>query len=231
MSEEQSCKIVITQNGPYVVSGSVPLSVQVIGTNADGGSWEWEPGRTLPPEATVALCRCGRSGSAPFCDGTHAKVGFNGTETASHASFDAQKTVIDGPTMTLEDARPFCAVARFCDNFGTAWDLIAQTNDPVQRELLIHEATRCPSGRLVARDKATGQAIEPEFEPSIGIVEDPAENCSGPLWVRGGIALESHDGEAYESRNRMTLCRCGQSKNKPFCDGTHVEVHYHDGMK
>ncbi len=229
MSAEQTRKIVVTKDGPYVVSGGIPVSVQVIGTNEEGGSWEWEPGAALEADTTYALCRCGQSGKAPFCDGTHARVGFDGTETASRAPFDAQKTVLDGPTMTLEDARPFCAVARFCDNFGTAWELIAQTADPSARALLIHEVTHCPSGRLVVRDKATGQTIEPVLEPSIGIVEDPAEKCSGPLWVRGGIAVQSQDGKGYEVRNRMTLCRCGQSKNKPFCDGTHVEVGYKDG--
>ena len=59
---------------------------------------------------------------------------------------------------------------------------------------------------------------------SIGIVEDPAKRCSGPLWVLGGIAVESAGGEAYEVRNRVTLCRCGASKNKPFCDGTHKKT-------
>ena len=230
MSAEHTRKIVVTTDGPYIVSGSVPLSVQVIGTNEDGGSWEWEEGRTLEADATYALCRCGKSGTAPFCDGTHARVGFDGAETASRLPFDEQKTVLDGPTMTLEDARPFCAVARFCDNFGSAWELIAKTNDTSARELFLHEATRCPSGRLVARDKATGQAVEPELPISIGVVEDPAENCSGPLWVRGGITIQSQDGRAYEVRNRMTLCRCGQSKNKPFCDGTHVEIGYKDGI-
>ena len=229
MDAERTRKIVVTKNGPYLVSGGVPVAVQVIGTNEAGGSWEWEPGAALEADETYALCRCGKSSTAPFCDGTHARVGFDGTETASRLPFDEQKTVLDGPTMTLEDARPFCAVARFCDNFGSVWELIAKTNDLSARELLLHEATRCPSGRLVARDKATGQAIEPAFDPSIGIVEDPAENCSGPLWVRGGIEIQSPDGEGYEVRNRVTLCRCGQSKNKPFCDGSHVEIGYKDG--
>ena len=98
------------------------------------------------------------------------------------------------------------------------------------RARVIHQATRCPSGRLVVRDKATGEVFEPALPPSIGVVEDPAEGCSGPLWVRGGIPILSQDGAAYEVRNRVTLCRCGQSNNKPFCDGTHTEVKYQDGI-
>jgi len=41
--------------------------------------------------------------------------------------------------------------------------------------------------------------------------------------VRGGVRVVAADGEDYEVRNRQTLCRCGQSQNKPFCDGSHKE--------
>ena len=87
----------------------------------------------------------------------------------------------------------------------------------------------CPSGRLTLRDNVAGAKIEPELPMSIGLVDDPGEDCSGPLWVRGKVAIQSQDGADYELRNRVTLCRCGQSKNKPFCDGTHLEIKYRDG--
>ncbi len=231
MSEKQPCKIVVTANGPYLVSGDLPLAIQIIEANQQGESEEWKQGREFETSGTFALCRCGHSGKAPFCDGTHAKVDFDGAETATRLPYDAQKTVQDGPTMVLEDARPLCAVGRFCDVAGSAWALVTKSGDPAAREQLIREVVRCPSGRLVVRDKTSGEAIEPVFEPSIGVVEDPTEKCSGPLWVRGGIALESQDGQAYIARNRMTLCRCGASKNKPFCDGSHVDVHYQDGIQ
>ena len=80
----------------------------------------------------------------------------------------------------------------------------------------------CPSGRLVAHDR-DGKAIEPDFEPSIGLVHDTQAAKMGPLWVRGGIQVESADGKPYEVRNRVTLCRCGKSRNKPFCDGSHLK--------
>jgi CDGSH-type Zn-finger protein len=44
---------------------------------------------------------------------------------------------------------------------------------------------------------------------------------SGPIWVRGGISVYSGQGMLYEVRNRVTLCRCGKSTNKPFCDSSH----------
>ena len=87
-----------------------------------------------------------------------------------------------------------------------------------------------PAGRLVAWNNATGQPLEPELPISIGLVEDPPEKCSGPIWLRGGIPVVSADGFAYEVRNRMTLCRCGASRNKPFCDGTHAHIKFKDGI-
>lgn len=64
----------------------------------------------------------------------------------------------------------------------------------------------------------------------IGVVEDPALGCSGPLWVRGGITVEAADGKPYEKRNRVTLCRCGASDNKPFCNGSHASMKFDDGL-
>ncbi len=224
-----SAGIVVTKNGPYLVSGAVPLAVQVIGANADGDSVEWTSGALLEPGERYALCRCGHTGNAPFCDGAHAKMGFDGTETASRERFDAQKTVYAGADLLLEDVRPLCAGARFCDTYGTAWEMINKTDEAGAREILARQVANCPSGRLVLRDKATTELIEPRLEPAIGVVEDPAQNCSGPLWVRGGIPIQSADGHDYEVRNRVTLCRCGASKNKPFCDATHMSAGYRDG--
>ena len=48
----------------------------------------------------------------------------------------------------------------------------------------------------------------------------------GPLSVRGPFTLVDQDGNAYDvaGRKRVSLCRCGASANKPFCDGSHVRV-------
>ena len=223
-------RITLTKDGPYLITGSVPVEKAVIGTNADGESWEWGEGEAFEAGATYALCRCGQTSNAPFCDGSHVTVGFDGTETASREPYDAQKRVLHGPGLTLEDAQVFCAGARFCDAVQDVWTAIRRTDDPGTRDRIIGQVARCPSGRLVAVDKLTGEPIEPELQPSINVVEDPAAGCSGPLWVRGGVEVQSQGGEAYEVRNRVTLCRCGQSGNKPFCDGTHVTVGFRDGL-
>ena len=72
-------EIRVSKDGPYLVFGDLPLTVVTIGTNDEGESVRFEWGRKFPHEAQVALCRCGGSASKPYCDGTHTKIGFDGT--------------------------------------------------------------------------------------------------------------------------------------------------------
>ena len=221
-SQETTAKITVTKDGPYLVSGGPALSEQWIVTNDEGDSLDYREGKQYPTQPQYALCRCGHSGNKPFCDGSHKKVKFDGSETASRQPYLEQAETIEGPAMTLTDAENLCAFARFCDVKGRIWNLINQTDDPEARRLVEHEAGHCPAGRLVAWDRSTGKPIEPQFTPSLGLIEDTAKKVSGPIWVRGGITVVGADGKAYEVRNRQALCRCGRSSNKPFCDGSHA---------
>ena len=220
--EQSGAKIEVTKDGPYMVSGGLPLGEKWIATNAEGESLDYKDGKNYPASAQYALCRCGQSSNRPFCDGTHKKVHFDGTETASRGPYIERAQTTDGPTMYLTDVENLCAFARFCDPKGQVWNLVPQADNSETRSLVEHEAGHCPAGRLVAWDRATGEPIEPKFEPSLGLIEDTAKHVSGPVWVRGGIPVVSSDGEAYEVRNRMTLCRCGRSANKPLCDRSHA---------
>ena len=222
-------KIVVSKDGPYVVSGGIPLVLQKIVLNEEGYSWDWSEERRFEVGPSYKLCRCGRSENKPFCDDTHLKIGFDGTETATRQPLSAQAKTYEGPTLELTDAKVLCASARFCHPGGKIWSLVGQA-DSASRELAIREAAHCPSGRLVLRDREGGGVLEDVLEPSICVVEDTPLGCSGPLWVRGGIGIESEDGKPYEKRNRATLCRCGASKNKPFCDGSHAVVKFRDGL-
>lgn len=230
LSDSKEKKIVINKNGPYVVSGDIPINIEIITNNKDGYSWDWKKGKTFETKSEYYLCRCGQSANKPFCDGTHSRIQFSGKETASKEPYDKQAQKMDGPTLTLSDAENLCAFARFCDPEGKIWSLIENTDDPKVRDLVIREAMHCPSGRLTLQDKKTGKKIEEKLSHSIGIIEDPPMKCSGPLWVRGGIIIESEDGTHYETRNRVTLCRCGASQNKPFCDGSHASIKFNDGL-
>ena len=219
---KSDAKIEVTKDGPYLVSGDLPLSEQSIVTNAEGESLDYREDKKYPAQKQYALCRCGHSANKPFCDGTHAKIQFDGTETASHQPYIEQAEAIDGPTMVLTDQENLCAFARFCDPKGRIWNLVKQTDNPEVRQIVEYEAGHCPAGRLVAWDRETGKPIEPKFEPSLTLIEDTDKKVSGPIWVRGGIPVISADGKTYEIRNRLTLCRCGLSNNKPFCDGAHA---------
>lgn len=221
-------KVVVTKNGPYLVSGNIPLAKQTIVSDAAGESLEWREGEALPPQASYALCRCGHSKNKPFCDGTHTKVKFDGTETASREPYLKQAQLTEGPALSLSDAESLCAFARFCDPNGQVWNQVERTDDAQVSQMFVRQVNNCPSGRLVAWERATGKPVEHPLPVSIGIIEDPVEEVGGPLWLRGGIPLVGADGSAYEVRNRVTVCRCGASKNKPFCDGSHAAVKFRD---
>ncbi|MCJ7768966.1 MAG: CDGSH iron-sulfur domain-containing protein [Dehalococcoidales bacterium] len=216
-------KVKVTENGPYIVTGGIPLSKQIIYTDDEGYSYEWREEERYPLKEKYSLCRCGSTKKKPFCDSSHLKNQFDGTETASRESYLNQAEKIVGPDLDLTDAQELCARARFCDRAGGIWELTRQSDEPEAKRIAIQEAGNCPSGRLVVWDK-NGKAIEPVFEPSIVLVKDPQEGVSGPIWVRGGVQVEAADGTIYEIRNRVTLCRCGRSVNKPFCDSGHIEI-------
>ncbi|MGA2542483.1 MAG: CDGSH iron-sulfur domain-containing protein [Verrucomicrobiota bacterium] len=221
-SKQPNAKIQIIKDGPYLVTGDLPLIEQWIVTNADGESLEYREGKKYPAQPQYALCRCGQSANKPFCDGTHGRVHFDGTETAGHQPYLKEAETIEGPAMLLTDQENLCAFARFCDPKGRVWNLVKETDSAEARRLVEHEAGHCPAGRLVAWDRETGKPMEPKFERSLGLIEDTAKKVSGPIWVRGGVPVVSAAGKTYEIRNRMTLCRCGRSDNKPFCNGAHA---------
>ena len=214
-------KIKVTKDGPYRVSGSVPLAGQIILIDADGESHGWREGQKYQRHENYRLCRCGHSENKPFCDDTHLHIYFDGTETADNKSYLGQARGITGPDLVLTDKRNLCASARFCDRAGGIWKLTRESDKTPARQTAIEEAGDCPSGRLVVWEQ-NREAIEPDFERSIGLVLDARKNAMGPLWIRGGIPVESAKGIIYEIRNRVTLCRCGKSLNKPFCDGRHL---------
>ena len=65
--------------------------------------------------------------------------------------------------------------------------------------------------------------IEPDLPQQVAITTEVTSDrpIPGALWVTGGVPVERADGQPFERRNRVTLCCCGLSENKPLCDGTH----------
>jgi CDGSH-type Zn-finger protein/uncharacterized Fe-S cluster protein YjdI len=96
--------------------------------------------------------------------------------------------------------------------------------DSAEANQVAEVITHCPTGALhfTRKDGGASETCDP-----INIIT-PAIN--GPLFVRGEITIETPEGEMVLKDTRVALCRCGGSKNKPFCDKSHEEIGFeHDG--
>lgn len=222
--------IQVTKDGPYKVHGAPQLMQVIIEQNESGNSGRYAQGQQFESKDEMYLCRCGHSQNAPFCDGSHLKNQVHLQETASFQPLLDGSTEIDGPKQVLTDNEHYCAFSRFCDNGNQVWNEVQMEGTEHEKltEFMVHA---CAGGRLLVFDRDLGKPIETVEQAGIYAIEDPAIGCSGPLMVRGGVRVESVAGESYEIRNRQALCRCGQSSNKPFCDGTHASVKYQDSIK
>ena len=225
-------KITVTDKGPYLVFGRPPLATQHIVPNALGESWKFEKGATFSTEEKpTALCRCGASKRKPYCDGSHKTHRWKSKITAHPEALLDNIDITSGEELALTDNPKYCVFARFCDAAGGVWAATETSFDDISRRQAIRQASLCPSGRLMIWGKNSDLPFEPHYEPSLGLIEDDALHASGGLWVRGGIRIERENGTAYEVRNRVVLCRCGESANKPYCDGSHAALHWRDGLE
>jgi CDGSH-type Zn-finger protein/rubrerythrin len=220
-------KIVIWPNGPYVVYGDIPLlrKYRVLHEHQEGLTWR--KGEPYETEETYALCRCGQSSTKPFCDGTHVRMRFDGTETADPRPSAQRRITLGGTGLVIQRDPPLCMGAHFCANHDEhIKQLAAATDDTQIRLMVIKMIENCPSGSFVYALEPGGPDMEPDLPQAIAVVDEgPHAGC---LWVTGNIPIERADGKPFETRNRVTLCRCGQSKNKPLCDGTHRRIGFKD---
>ena len=212
MSSEPS--IEVKPNGPYVVGGSVPLRTKEPIVSEHGEPLTWRTNDVIDVGIAYALCRCGGSANKPYCDGTHAGNDFDGTETATAMPYEETRVSLGGVGIEVFDDRKICAHAGFCGNEVTnIWKMAGETGDTQIRAQAMAMIERCPSGALAYAVEDAD--IEPDFPIEISVIPD------GPLWVTGRVSITRADGEPIDTRNRMTLCRCGESANKPLCDGSH----------
>jgi CDGSH-type Zn-finger protein len=208
---EGNAKPTITckNDGPYVVSGLDDLR---------------DPnGKSIPTKPTVALCRCGRSSSKPFCDGTHTKIGFDDTKQPDRVP-DRCKTYT-GKDIAIHDNRALCAHAGICtDSLSAVWRMHQSPwidPDAADVTAIIDIIRKCPSGALSYTITGVKQ-----HDPSGAPVIQATKN--GPYKVTGGVELEGQEWGDGASQENFTLCRCGASKNKPFCDGAHWDAEFRD---
>jgi CDGSH-type Zn-finger protein len=222
-------RIVVIPNGPYLVFGDVPLTRKRKVVSNAGDSVSWQLYERLEAEPVYALCRCGQSSNKPFCDGTHAGVGFDGTETADiRPSIERQRIVEGGTGLVVKRDGYLCMHAAFCVGRERKIPaMLADTADSDVRAHVIGMIERCPSGSYLYALTPDGDDVEPDLPVAIAVTEEE-DGIAGPLWVTGGIPVQRADGRPFETRNRVTLCRCGQSAAKPLCDGTHRVIAFRE---
>ena len=218
-------RIDISRDGPYEVQGSIPIAPVTIVETVHAEPVDIERGEPLATGRRYALCRCGQSQTKPFCDGSHERLGFDGTETADRTPRADRARRIRGRDIVFTDDRPLCTHAGFCANRRTdVWEMVGASADPEVRARMEDMIGLCPSGRLALEPQETG-GEEASSDPEILLEAD------GPLWVRGEITIRAADGSTWEARDHVALCRCGKSRNKPFCDDTHGEIGFRDGSR
>ena len=214
-------RIKVRSNGPYLVEGGIPVRRKSRILSDQGEALTWRKEALVDAGESCVLCRCGKSDAKPYCDGNHVHAAFDGTEVADAGLRADRAVAYPGTQLMVRHDRTICAFATFCENKITdVWEMSEKTDDIAVRSQVVAMIERCPSGALTYELLPSGETIEPDLPQEISVIQD------GPLWAMGGITIERADGERVEIRNRVTLCRCGASNNKPFCDGTHLDIKF-----
>ncbi len=176
-------------------------------------------GEKLDTHPVTGLCRCGGSKMKPYCDGTHNEEGLNEVKKKDRVP-DKVKTY-PGEDIIIYDNRGVCSHDGSCvDRLPAVFDKDRKPwikPDAASVTEIIKTIEHCPSGAL---SYGFGERRYQEWgqdTPAITTSKD------GPLKVTGGVLLKDDGGCQPECKEHYTLCRCGGSHNKPFCDGDHLD--------
>lgn len=199
--------IVEIEDGPLILKSDTPILVR--------------DGEVLITETTSYLCRCGSSANKPFCDGEHKKQGF----TTRREIKEELLQEYEGKDITVHFNRSICAGAGACVKglpsvfiSGSSSSWIHPNSDSVDN--IINTIKACPSGALSY--SLNGKIhIHAKVKPKITIVKD------GPYNVEGISSTHKLKPTNF-SETKYTLCRCGHSRNKPYCDYSHAEKEWKD---
>lgn len=180
-------------------------------------------GDSIPTKPVMALCRCGGSANKPFCDGTHRTNGFSGARLVDGSA--DKRDDYRGRGITIHDNRAICAHAGHCtEGLASVFKYGSEPwidPDGAKAEAIIETIRKCPSGALSYSLEGVEERDQPR-PPGITVTKD------GPYAVVGGVRLVEQAWGEGASTEHYTLCRCGASKNKPFCDGTHSSIGFKD---
>ena len=204
-------------DGPYLLT-NVPAMTDWLGVSLD-------------PLPQAALCRCGASQLKPWCDGSHAQIGFRSAKADDRVPDRLDR--YPGLGLTIADNRGTCAHSGFCTDRLPS--VFRSDQEPFvapaggRFDEIVRAGQACPSGAL-----AVGVAEQDPVGASDSVREPAVEvSMDGPYRITGTIELLDGDGNP-EPRNdgasleHFSLCRCGKSQNKPFCSGMHWYADFHD---
>lgn len=215
-------KILPLPNGPlYLLNDLKPVIVENLRNSR---------GETLYNVRGIALCRCGASKNKPFCDGSHSLMKFvteNTSESNGLTRKGKSKKSYVGSAITIHDNRSLCSHAAHCvENLSSVFRQSSRpwiNPDSATKEKIIETIRQCPSGALsYSLDDVEFKDVA-DRKPLITVSKN------GPYLISGGIELLGEtkiDDDA--SKEHYTLCRCGASRNKPFCDGSHNSINFSD---
>jgi CDGSH-type Zn-finger protein len=179
-------------------------------------------GESIKTGESIFLCRCGASKHKPYCDGAHSATGFSDKRPRAK---DRSVAEFVGKKVTVVDDFSLCAHAGKCVEGAPATFFTTRAGrrvshpDASPAAQVIATIRRCPSGSLLYQVR--GKLVHDYFTGTAVRVEK-----DGPLHVHRAKL----NGEARPAtEDHYTLCRCGASLNKPFCDGRHVKIKFRDG--
>ncbi|ADY56004.1 Iron sulfur domain-containing, CDGSH-type [Syntrophobotulus glycolicus DSM 8271] len=200
--------ITFTQNGPYLVHNLDSLE------NSKGDSFATGP--------VITLCRCGASKAKPYCDGAHREINFQGRKKADR--IPSKINTYLGENITVHFDLSICAHSAICLNtLPSVFDLSNQpwiNPNGADPQKIIEAIKKCPSGALSYTLEGKRPSEENSQFSKITIIKN------GPLNVEGNVELQGDIDSPPADPEHFCLCRCGHTKNSPYCDGSHIQNHF-----
>ena len=196
--------IELVEDGPYRIADSF----QLLDTKRN----------PIQTHGLVELCRCGDSKNKPFCDELGCKKGF---QTADENVPENRREYTGVNISVSFDASRCIHVAECLSNAPDVFDVKKRpwiNLEGADMERVARVVQRCPSGELQYRRLHRSIDEEPDQPATIRVTRN------GPYYLRGEIEITGpKDGQRLNG-NQLALCRCGSSRNKPFCDNSHRMV-------
>jgi len=185
----------VINNGPIKVSGASSLRFGEQSGEVSGD---------------VYLCRCGESANMPYCDGSHSRTGFDDACAPQEAK---PIRTWEGRTIRTHFNPNACMHVYFCKPLNDLRAADLAGDDDAAAEI-IRVVNSCPSGALRYELKGAQDAPAEAAEVDIHVVE------GGEIRVTCAFDINEDLPEGLDG-TKATLCRCGRSKSKPWCDGRH----------